>query len=143
MEYSGVLCTGFCKKIKPVWLLFLGFFFAGLHYAHADHLVKFEIKELEWNGTLKKYGKPRYVDVEFRNQSRPVYVDSFSGKVLFFRCIYKPVFSDNGEYPAFYGIIFDSAHKGSSITSKSVYEEKMIDASAKEKDKEGRRARER
>ncbi len=106
---------------------------------HADHIARFEVKELEWNGTLKKYGNGRKVEAKFSHNSTPVYIDSFAGSALFVKFVFAPVFSDKGQKPAFYAIVFDSNHRDQQLFSKSIFERDLYDASAREKDQSGTR----
>ncbi|GEM_PF-2743638 len=118
-----------------LFITFLLFFFQ----AQSAHRVRFDLKELEWNGVLKKYGTLKRIEVYFELNSGPQLLDSFPGNALYVKFIYVPVYSDKGNEPGFYADVYDRNSSFPPLRLKTIYEEKKYDAGIKEKDKDGTR----
>lgn len=105
----------------------------------ADHVSKFEIAEIEWNGTLKTYNPVRKFEFRFSELSPVFFIDSIQGAPLFGRFIYVPIFSDHSERPGFVFEVFDSSDKRMNIITKTDYKQGIYDAGMKVKDQLGYR----
>lgn len=117
--------------------LFLSFFIMG--QIQAAHVCKLSLSQLEWNGSVRVYKTTKDFSFTFTKGSMPVFVDSFSGKKIYAKVNYQPVYSDLGTSAGFTFTLFDSISKQFTLITRTRYEKGFFDAGYKENDEWGTR----
>ncbi|MBS3914854.1 MAG: hypothetical protein KG003_10160 [Bacteroidetes bacterium] len=105
--------------------------------ANADHIAKFELTKLEWNGVIKTYSPAKKIELSFLEWSSNLVLDTLEGEILMIAIKYEPVYNDTGERPAFRMIIFDSFNREFDLYTATDWKKGHYEAGMKEQDETG------
>lgn len=109
------------------------------NWLYSDHRVSLEIREIEWNGSIKVLEPVKKWDVTFRSISETFFLDSIKGAKLYVRVYYVPVYYDSGEKPAFRMLLFDSNDRRMDVPTMTQYVAGTYDAGIRQRDEYGLR----
>lgn len=109
------------------------------NWLYSDHRATIEIREIEWNGSVKVLDPIKKWDVSFRSVSETLFVDSIKGARLYVRLYYMPIYSDSSEKPGFKMLLFDSSDRRMDVNTMTQYLVGTYDAGIRQRDEFGLR----
>lgn len=106
---------------------------------NALHIARFDLTELEWNGTIHQFTAKRSYEITFTDKSQPKIIDTILGHKIYVQFFFKPVYNDFGDKPGFHCVLFDSLDRNDDVDIKFIYKAGLYDAGGKVKDAKGLR----
>jgi hypothetical protein len=113
--------------------------YLAISVANAQHIGKFEISEIRWNGEVKTYNPSKKFEFKFTDKSDSFFIDSIKSSVLFGRFIYQPIYNDTSERPAFEFVMGNFINTDLDIIARTDFKPGKYDAGMMVKDKLGER----
>lgn len=121
------------------WIVLLAVIILPSWTLMADHIAKWELSEIEWNGSIKTYNPVLKFEQKFQTESEVFTVDTIDGIILFGKFEYLPVFNDTSDRPGFIFLLYDAGNRSFDISTPTDYKAGMYDAGSKVKDQSGLR----